>query len=234
MNQNQTNKSNLLDTTDCLEAVGTFRWWKNVLFVLIAICLLLLQASFWLVNTGYIKTCKGAGTSKPAVADSNAVVVAAKIAADVNEGCKASVPPSHHALFGVTFKNLAWLIRIINAVLVLAATLYCLTMLFSLKISLTGRLGGINHISRAFFLSLVMLVLLLPWQIVFGTAVVGVIYTPCELVKWKATELTDIFGTVLYYLRFSGYWLLIVLLLIFSQLRSARWTKATLRRLEVI
>jgi hypothetical protein len=35
-------------------------------------------------------------------------------------------------------------------------------------------------------------------------------------------------------LRFFGYWLLAMLLLIFSQLRTGRWTKATLRRLEVI
>jgi hypothetical protein len=234
MNQNQTGKSDLIDTTDCLEAVGVFRGWKNGLFVVIALCLLLLQVSFWLVNTGYIKTCKGAKTDKPAVADSNAVSAAAKVVADVNEGCKAAVPPQHRALFGVTFKNLAWLIRIVNAVLVLAATLYCLTMLFSLKISLIGRLGGINHISRAFFLSLVMLVLLLPWQRVFGCVVVGAIYTPCELVRWCSGECSGIFETILLYLRFSSYWLLIVLLLIISQVRSAQWTKTTLRRLEVI
>ena len=233
MNQNQTGKSDLIDTTDCLEAVGVFRGWKNGLFVVIALCLLLLQVSFWLVDTGYIKICKGAETDKPAVADSNAVVAAAKIAADVNEGCKAAVPQPHHALFGVTFKNLAWLVRFVNAVLILAATLYCLTMLFGLKVSLIGRLGGINHIARAFFLSLVMLILLLPWQIVFRCVVVGAIYTPCELVKWTE-ETSGIFKLVLLYLRFSGYWVLIVLLLILSQLRSARWTKAILRRLEVI
>ncbi|GAG92470.1 unnamed protein product, partial [marine sediment metagenome] len=111
--------------------------------------------------------------------------------------------------------------------------LYCLTMLFILKVSLLGRLGGINHICRAFFLSLVMVVLLLPWQLVFK-GVPGVIFTPNELLSACAGETGGIFEDVLHYLRFTGYWVLVMLLLIFSQLRTGRWTKATLRRLEVI
>jgi hypothetical protein len=108
-------------------------------------------------------------------------------------------------------------------------------MLFSLKVSMLGRLGGINHISRAFFLSLAMVVLLLPWQRFFGGIVAGAIYSPAELLsRCTAAETSGIFGTVLFYLRFTGYWLLVVLLLIFSQLRSFRWAKATIRRLEII
>jgi hypothetical protein len=108
-------------------------------------------------------------------------------------------------------------------------------MLFALKVSMLGRLGGINHISRAFFLSLAMVVLLLPWQRFFSGIVAGAMYSPAELLSRCAdAETRGIFGSVLFYLRFSVYWLLVVLLLIFSQLRSFRWAKATLRRLEVI
>ena len=56
MNEGQTSPNNLLDTTDCLEAVGVFRGWKNFLFLIIILCLLLLQTLFWLVSTGYVKT----------------------------------------------------------------------------------------------------------------------------------------------------------------------------------
>jgi hypothetical protein len=137
--------------------------------------------------------------------------------------------------FKITFKQLAWLIRFLNFVLIPTAVLYCLTMLFTLKVSLLGRLGGINHICRAFFLSLVMVVLLLPWQRFFAGIVVGAIYTPAELVRWYTVETTGgIFGIIFYYLRFTGYWLLVLLLVIFSQLRSMRWAKAILRRLEII
>jgi hypothetical protein len=112
-------------------------------------------------------------------------------------------------------------------------------MLFSLKVSLLGRLGGINHICRAFFLSLVFLVLLLPWQIpwrkFFAGGLFGAMYTPSELrSSFAALKDSGIFYKTFYYLRFSGYWLIALLLLIFSYIRSCRWAKTILRRLEVI
>ena len=147
-----------------------------------------------------------------------------------------SKKPKIRLHFAVTTAQLSWLVRFTDCVLVLAAVLYCLTMLFSLKVSMLGRLGGINHISRAFFLSLAFVVLLLPWQkfFLFPHLVVGAIYTPEELFSGGTGQGKHIFGTVLHYLRFCGYWVLVMLLLIFAQLRSGRWTKAILRRLEVI
>lgn len=253
MNENQAGPSSLLDTTDCLEAIGVFRGWKNFFFIIVVLCLLLLQICFWAVNTGYIsakgyicnktldseaapavllgktEAAGGAGGSSKDVQDVGKA--AKKVAAEQSEQAKAEMKGS---LFGITFEHLAGAIRLINAVLILTAMLYCLTILLSLKVSLVGRLGGMNHISRAFFLSLVMLILLLPWQKIFGSMVLGAIYTPYELAKWSSAETGSIFDIILYYLRFSGYWLLIMLLLIFSQLRSGRWTKSILRRLEVI
>jgi len=240
MNEDQSRQSNLVETTDCLEAVGVFRAWKNFFFIVMALCLLLLQISFWLVNTGYIKAaeCAQSNTSAEQAEDAEEIEKAAEeIATEPNQPTEAlEQQPAQKAgsLFGITFERLGQLIWFVNAVLILAATLYCLTTLFSLKVSLIGRLGGINHICRAFFLSLVMLVLLLPWQTLFAHIVVGAIYTPSELAKWCAAEKSGIFGIIIYYLRFTGYWAVVLLLLIFSQLRSSRWTKAILRRLEVI
>ena len=290
MNESQASPNSLLDTTDCLEAVGVFKGWKNFLFVIVFLCLLLLQASFLLVDTGYIKIDDQAGGSEPAVTSGltdlereNAEPVSEDVqaiiepmqksaveankavetivpeevaepeeAAEPNEAVEPNQPaeemakaaghnlqraiawPPAEFLSGMTFEHLSWVIRIANAVLILTASLYCLSMLFSLKVSMLGRLGGINHISRAFFLSLLMLILLLPWQRIFGGIVPGAIFTPEELVKWSSTEAVDIIDTVLYYLRFSGYWLLVLLLLILSQIRSIRWGKAILRRLEII
>ena len=54
---NGTNKpQNLIDTTDCLEAIGVFRCWKNLFFTITFISLLLLQGAFWYVNLGYLDT----------------------------------------------------------------------------------------------------------------------------------------------------------------------------------
>jgi hypothetical protein len=266
MDDDQARKDSLIDTTDCLEAVGVLRGWKNFSFIIIAGCLLVLQILFWVVNFQLVavgdKTA--AGDEPPLVADANVTAgpnnpapgemgpygapllggaetdeireAAEEITADPN----AVVEKQRHRvrlLSIVKFRHVAWLIRLLNFVLVLAAVLYCLTMLFGLKVSLLGRLGGINHICRAFFLSLAFLVLLLPWQVLFGPVVKGVIYTPdnlLEWVSWRTAETSGAFVAVLHYVRFTGYWLLVVLLLVFSLLRSGRWTKATLRRLEVI
>jgi len=287
--------NDLLDTTDCLEAVGVFKGWKNFFFLIVLLCLLLLQASFHLVDRGYIKIDGQLYGDEPAVepndpaepnerAEPNKPIEDAELVepsepAETNEPTEPNEPekpgesvepkepaepaePDETATSSsalrwieprirptapqvqyagqwipkdfITFEQLTWLIRLVNAVLILAAVLYCLTLLFSLKVSMNGRLGGINHISRAFFLSLLMLVLLLPWQRVFGSVVTGVIFTPEELVKWYSGKTDDILDVALYYLRFSGYGVLMLLLLILSQLRGLRWAKAILRRLEII
>ena len=241
MNEGQTNPNDLLDTTDCLEAIGVFRGWKNFLFVIAICCLLVMQVSFWLVNTGYVRADDdtNSDSSVAVVKDTEQIKEAAKqVAAEPNQPAEAAPQkPQQQASprFGIKFEQLAWLIRFFNFVLILTAALYCLTMLFSLKVSLLGRLGGINHICRAFFLSLTFLVLLLPWQRFFAGVVVGAMYTPQELSSSYAnTEISGIFGAILYYLRFTGYWLVVMLLLIFSQFRSVRWAKTVIRRLEVI
>jgi len=308
MNESQAGPNNLLDTTDCLEAVGVFKGWKNLLFVIVVLCLLLLQASFLLVDMGCIEIDQQAVSGEPAVmgevtepveksaepvteepqeitepvqepvVETEEPVESVEVE-EVAEPEKAVEPeedaepeqvdepnesvepnevdepnqpdedvakaaghnlqraiawPPTEFLSGITFEFLSWVIRVANAVLILTATLYCLSMLFSLKVSMLGRLGGINHISRAFFLSLLMLILLLPWQRIFGSMVPGAIFTPEELAKWSSKEAGDVLDKVIYYLRFSGYWLLVLLLLILSQIRSIRWGKAILRRLEII
>jgi len=259
MNQND-KPTDLVDTTDCLEAISVFRGWKNFLFIIVVGCLLSLQGLFWVVDLGLTKTDSQA---RPAAQTDQALAqktqqenlpgedIKIEVPADVNriEQAAKQVAAEEPNVPGplekqkptlpsaIKYKHIAWLIRFLDFVLIIAAMLYCLTMLFSLLISLLGRLGGINHVSRAFFLSLVFLMLLLPWQKLFGPVVKGAMYTPAELAawaNWSGDDSTGIFAAVLYYLRFTGYWLLMLLLLIFSMARSVRWAKATLRRLEVM
>jgi hypothetical protein len=309
MNESPGGPNNLLDTTDCLEAVGVFKGWKNFLFIIIIICLLLLQICFWLVNTGWVSippdTRMAVAGETPITVMSVTTKVEPEIERDVNNAEQEAVPQTKQpveppakpervvepnqaaireapagssqsaesgkplllaavapaepnkseesateakpestqssdeqetngSLFGIKFNHLAGLMRFVNAVLVLAAALYCLTLIFSLKVSMLGRLGGINHITRAFFLSLLAIVLLLPWQKVFGGIALGAMFTSDELVKWFSARTDDIFNIVLYYLRFCGYWLLVLLLFILAHIRSCHWAGAILRRLEVI
>lgn len=240
MNEGPINQNDMIETTDCLEAVGVFRGWKNFFFLIVLLCLLLAQAAFWVADLGLLGEPKDTATTTamPQADTSSVQNAAASAVADANATPKTTTTRSLKARFGF-FKNvqsshLDRTIELVSGVLIVAAALYCLAMFFSLMVSLIGRLGGISHIARAFFLSLIMLVLVIPWQKLLGSSVVGVVFTPAELADWLPNKSNSLLNTVLYYLRFSGYWVVVFLLLLMSQARSARWTKAILRRLEII
>lgn len=275
MSENEKTPDDIINTTDCLEAVNAFKAMKNFLFFIVLMCLLLLQATFWLEQLGYIdKTdCQGAACGMvffggPCPRRASVAAGAESVSETSTEGEAGTIEaqaelatadigdesdqPDESA--GVTapaeaggketktgpkftFKcrRAALLICVCNFILIIAATLYCFTLLVSIKISLVGRLGGINHISCAFLLSLFGLVLLLPWQKLFGGVVAGAIYTPQELLCSPAPTAQDsVVCQVLYYLRFTVLWLVTFLLFVFAQFRSARWAGATLRRLGMI
>jgi len=265
----------MVNTTDCLEAVNAFKAMKNFLFFIVLVCLVFLQATFWLRQLGYIDktdcqglageavflggSCGGRASVDPdagsivatstggetGTIEAQAELATEEIGAESDHPGESSVASSPAEAGGkemktgpkLTFKcrQAALLICVCNFILIIASTLYCFTLLVSIKISLVGRLGGINHISRAFCLSLFGLVLLFPWQKLFGGVVAGAIYSPQELLCSAApTSEATVFSQVLYYLRFVMLWLVTFLLFIFAQFRSARWAGATLRRLGMI
>jgi hypothetical protein len=251
MNSDQNQQKNLIDTTDCLEAVGVFRGWKNFLFIITLCFLILLQASFWLVNTGHVKADTETepppaalgepqqtkeAASEPAVQTEKIQQAAKQATAEPDQPATAEAKLKKIlTLSSIKIQHLTQLIRIADWALILTTALYCLTLLFALKISMFGRLGGINHISRAFYLSLIFAVLILPWQKFFGGVIVGAMYTPAELLDaCAAAETRGFYGNIFYYLRFTGYWIIVLLVLMAAQCRSTRWTKAILRRLEVV
>ena len=242
MGQESPRTSNIVDTTDCLEAVGVIRCWKNLLFIIILLALLLLQVSFWLESLNLVKpdetpgpiaATSQAGETKVDVTGPQAppdkIKKAAKVAAEPNQ----AMPQEVKIPLQLKTSQLMSIVRFLNFILIPSSMVYCLTLLFSLKVSLIGRLGGINHIARAFFLSLLFVVLLLPWQVLFAPAFAGAMFTSTELINACAAEKTP-FASVCLYLRFSGYWLLVLLLFLSAQIRSMRWARATLRRLEVV
>jgi len=265
---NETEKtSDIVDTTDCLEAVNAFKGMKNILFFGVLICLLLVQAVFWLEQFGCIDkkacvcesgriVCSDASVgadnvdSAPDADASETIEAQAQLATEqvdtesnqpaesggAAEDGKSGVKKAVSRLkFTLKCRQACFLVWACNFILIIAATLYCLALLICIKISLVGRLGGINHICRAFILSVFGLVLLLPWQKLFAGVVAGAIYTPQELLCSAAPTVEDsVVSQMLYYLRFVVLWLVTFLLFIFAQFRSARWANATLRRLGMI
>lgn len=278
--------TDIVDTTDCLEAVSAFKGMKNFLFTVSVICLIFLQLCFILDRLGYINKsecfCKSSASSCPSDCASVCpqvpdkvipadepqgpppplpeespeqipTVLADKINADAEAAIEDTTNQSEDIqqsseageadsngksvaqMLTPKSRHIAALIKTCNFILVITVTLYSLILLMILKISLTGRLGGINHISRAFFISLFALVLLLPWQLCFPSVIAGVMYTPKELLcSCNASSTPTIVAIIFSYLRFTGMWLIEMILLLFAQLRSMRWAKATLRRLGIL
>lgn len=141
------------------------------------------------------------------------------------------VPDNEPEFLTISCRTARCIVRVTNFVTFMAALLYCLTLLMNLKISLTGKLGGINHIARAFFCSLYVLVFLTPWQCVLPGVLVGAMYLPVEMLcTWGKAD-CSMFWKVLLYLRFTGLWLLVVWMMICAQWRSLKWERAMLRRL---
>ncbi|UCC99552.1 MAG: YeeE/YedE family protein [Phycisphaerales bacterium] len=212
-------------TTDGLDAVGVLRMWKNFLFVVIVLSLVLLQAMFWLTNTGQVELGRdagsGAGTGQSAI-EANPSATAA---IETQEPAAPRLLP-----FDLTMDHITAAVNSVNAVLIFASVLYVATAYVALSISIGGGLGGLGHVSRAFYLSVVVLILLLPWQILFGRVGLGVIYAPDELADSCMTGAGGTLQTALFYLRFTGTWALAMLVLILAQRRSIRWTRAALRQ----
>jgi hypothetical protein len=237
MNEGPINPNNdAVETTDSLEAVGVFRGWKNLFFIVMLLCLLLTQAAFWAVNSGMIKAPETSAPGLGAPADLAGTPAPASAPAEANQtGQQKDKGPGvlARSMAKLDFAHLAHTIALTNGILLAAAVLYCLVMAAGLTISLAGRLGGINQVSRAVVLSLIVLVLLM-LQRLLGPAVPGVIWTPEELVRWLSAKNDTTWNLVTFYLRFTAYWLVVLFLLILAQVRSARWSRAILRRLEII
>ncbi len=292
-------RGDIVDTTDCLEAISALKSMKNGLFVLIFLGLLLLQGIFWLNYFGYIdktgcpfpgKTCAMVcdaratflapmaatdtpSTQEPAnpatepvakVAETAAVTAAPVSDAGSKEATAAVMAQAEKAVETAIEKpaektqkavptgkpkwslgeydkylpkcvQVEWTLRVANFFVLLMMILYCLTLLVIVKISLAGRLGGLNHIVRGFFRSLLALAFLVPWQTFFPGVLLGAIYMPAELLcSSGCPETAPVLCQVLYFLRFCGLWLLVLILLLGAQCRSRRWSQATLRRLGIL
>ena len=220
----------MLAAAECIEAARILVRRKNFAFVVIISSLLLLQGSFWLVKTGQInaREAKRVGDKKRIHTLSRPAVTGSKKANKKSAEASTNIfRRLKHYASEMTFKRLASVVRIANAALVFASLIYALTTFSMLAIPLGGR----THICRAFYLALVTVLLLLPWQIAFGVKTWGVIYTPEELAEWCKASMSGTSGTVLLYLRFTGWWALGLIVLLLAQLRSYRWGRVVLRRL---
>jgi hypothetical protein len=258
MTEDSKKQDQLLETTDCLEALGTLKSNKNFFFVICFICLFLLQVCFWLTFTGHINigtngtvSYTGQSTEKTTTTSTAQQTVSVESSSGKTEqttqtlvaepNAKTEPNAIWHKYAGdlrrvqIRFSQLSWVIRICDYLLIVSSIMYSLTLLFSLKISLVARLGGISHITKAFFVSLFTIVLLLPWQIMFRSVIVGAIYTPSELLaSWQAFGADNIAEKSFMFVRYTGLAIVVLLLFVWAQLKSMRWSRNTLKRLGIM
>jgi len=198
MTEETKKNEDFVNVTDCLEAVSVLKSIKNFLFILILLSIIALGFCFWFADLGFIYTQNQADQAKQAaqerlvediVAEQVEVVVDANSAEQAAASAVEKVVETQDARdvsaakqkpeLAIHFKYIRWVVKFCNYILFFASILYCLVLLISLKVSLVGNLGGINHITRAFFLSLFMVIFLMPWQKIFGPTepvVIGTIY----------------------------------------------------------
>jgi hypothetical protein len=165
----------MTEVTDSLEALSVCRFWKNVFFAIVIVSMAVTQCAFWLVDLGLVKI-----GSEPSVV--SRTIVGANAGPDVKLG-EMSGEADQLSSLGITMGHLACVIQTANGTAVLGAILFCLTLQFSIGITVMGKFGGMRHVCRAFFCALLMLVLLLPWQHAFDSVVLGLLYVPDELIR---------------------------------------------------
>jgi hypothetical protein len=216
----------MTEVTDALEALSVCRFWRNASFVIVIVSMTLTQAMFWLLELDLVRT-----DLEPTVLTHTVVDAIVDSGASVGEISGSTSPP---AALGMTVDHLSCTVRTANGAAILGAILYCLTLQFSVGITVMGKLGGVRHVCRAFFWALLMLVLLLPWQHMFDSFALGLLYSPYELMSAHLEKSQDLFPLALYYLRFCGPWLLGLVFLVMSQIKCMSWVKSILRRLEII
>lgn len=123
------------------------------------------------------------------------------------------------------WKAAAVLIRLCNTVLVFSLTLYCFTLLVGVKITLVGRMSGVCYAVSGMFLSMAAAVFFMPWQAAFpGVGIAGAMYMPYELACAAAGFANfSSFDVMMFYARYAGLWLLVMVLLLMAQGRSMCW-----------
>lgn len=113
--------------------------------------------------------------------------------------------------------------------------LVVLTLMFSVKLSIIGRLGGIGGFMSAFFWSLILLAMITPWQqVLAATYASGALYNLGELTSqvarvkgtWGASA--GVLEVTLFYARFAAYPIIAMLVWIAVMAKFSRGYKDSL------
>lgn len=190
-------------------AIRSVRWAKNIFWLLTALAIVAQLVVFGLVAWGgNVDALYG-----PAEAVSQpATEPASESALDRAEQWRA---------------NFQWLLTVSAFVAMVVALLLAGSLLVAVQVALVGRLGGVASLLSAFFWSLVLVAILVPWQYPFPQShVTGALFDYHELYSrtldvktaWGATDVS-VAHLIIYHVRFLVYPILAVLICLLVDLK---------------
>ena len=259
MTRTSTSTTTIAVAADYADAMMTARRAKNWLFIILLLILLAQLTIFFLVRFNVLKL--GDTLSVPVGIDTRpSTDVEADDADDAAAATNPATAPTGTDITAETRSYpvadvLRYVIPVMNylgitLMIVLAVVLLLLTL-----IMLVGRLIGVSHVTSAFIWSILLIVLLFPWQSFLlsgprdaspgGADTVaadpsfklpGVLYTWPELVRdydFNAKEDGGTLGVGLKWARFAGFPIAALLLLLMVQAKSSRGLKYALGESEV-
>ena len=128
---------------------------------------------------------------------------------------------------------LGWLLRLTKFVAPVACMVLSVALLTGLQLSLVGRLGGASGLASSFFWSIILLVMLVPWQRVLPDMLgVGVLYNFQELTAAVKLVQSDwdhgryaSQAMILHYVRFLAYPVIVLLVWMLVGVKFAKGLK---------
>jgi len=205
---------------DYADALMSARRGKNILLLLLLLIVIAQITLFFLLRYNVLK-----------VSDTSATI-------DIGTA-SATVAPTTQSALAHPMGLLQYVICITNFMGAAGSVVLSLILLLLTGIMLVGRLIGVGRMTSAFLWSLVIVVLLFPWQAFLNNAnmdapefkVPGVLYTWTELTNPRVGahfDTSDAFRAILKWARFVGFPLLTVIMLLAIQVKSNRGLKQAL------
>jgi len=175
---------------------------KNILMTLLVLCLLVQLAVF--ICVAYFGL----------VDDAPQIIATGPAAAETADE-SADEEPTTSESDKVNYRIFKWALASTKFIALVAAGILMLTLMFAVKISLHGRLGATAGFLGAFFWSLILLAMLVPWQQIINSSLAcGATFNLDQLIRQASNvhrqlgadpEKVTAFGLALYYGRFAAY-----------------------------
>jgi len=235
-------QSNYVTAADYADALLTARRAKNVLFLVLLLCLLGQLALFFTARYSDLivtRTATDVVISAPVMPEALPTTLPA-LEVELPDVAAPTALPANGApvVYVPTYagQSLKYLVGLTGYVGLVGNLVLGVVLLLLLAIMLVGRLVGVSRVTSAFIWSVVLLVLLFPWQAFLNNTgltaaefkIPGVLYTWDELVT-HANFVGDFsFNSVLKWARFVGFPVVALVILIGVQTRSARGLKQAL------